>query len=940
MGARWVLVLALLLVAAPVSAQLHTGHSGLAHGIPDLCAADAGALMVPAGQVRTLAGPMTVSCLGIHGAVTFAGDLDLQVSTILEYDDGSLTVQDGAKVTFRDTPINTILDPEQYSNGLIGLGKIRMNGRVVTPFVKVTADIQRAATVIALVTPADWRIGDRLFVPDTHQPLASDLLPGFPASNVSARLVDQGEPCVIAARTPTSVTCTAALRFAHLGAHSPAMNGQAAIHLYPDVANLTRGIVFRSANPTGVRGHSLFSQRADVQIAGAAFVDMGRTRGVRVDDTTFNVDGVSHLGTNQRARYPVHFHHLFGPVTTPNPYQFTLTDSVIEHGLKWGMSVHNSGWGLIKDNVCVEAAGACYVTEDGDEVENTFDHNFGASVENRAGEAEFRPLFTYDVDAVGASGLRGTTFWFKAMNQRVTNNVAYGSRACFAWYTGNSEDEISPQVATHLQRIPKFKGADTTIDANVTIEQNFLRPMLPIDGNECVSASHFGFEFWWTQGSIEGTKPGYPFKNLPVKNSTIWNVLAKDSSGGFPGAAISVHYANVAFDGVTALSTGGLFAVAVNDAGGMGAGPGASELAHVDARGFEYAWQHGGQLGLPKLWRFRDSFYQTTHGFLVGNFGELSTMEPFVDAFGNPIYLATLEWRNVKFAGTTALQAEFRADTKNGLEGRRRIHLNVRDHNGKVGDDFRVYFSGQAAAAPAPLFRPKDPDAIPFDLGCPGVGLTNTQCWAQFHIATLMEVAPVATTTRADIVGLIGPLPADEPEPPPLPPGQPPPVPPFLCLQCVTAIRTPNGDAWTLGVAVPAAGGFALVRNGAATDGASVGYILATDGFLFAPNATGAWYRWEGDHWNGPGFPTPTPATNVPPPPEVFACAYVTPDGTPMPLRLGETKSGVNGFPSLVRNDQLLSMGMELTLRKTSATTVRMDATCVGVAAPASRDGL
>lgn len=866
-------VLAIMLTSGASAQALHDHSSGLAHGIPDLCAAEPTATIVAAGQARTFSGPAMLSCLGIHGAVTFAPDLVLSAVTVLVYDDGSLTVSNGAKVTFKDAPFDLALDPEQYGHGLVVLGTLRVNGAVVTAFVKVTSDILAGATTLTLPAPADWKVGHRLWVPDTHQVVASELLPGFPETNVAARAVDQSEVCTVVAVNALSVTCAAPMRFAHKGAHSPAMNGQPALDFYPDVANLTRGVAFRSENPTGVRGHLLVSQRADVQIRGASFSDMGRTRGVRLDSTTFNADGsVKHVGTNQIGRYTVHLHHVFGPATTPDPYQFVLADSVLDQNLKWGLSVHNTGWGLVQDNVCVVADGACFVTEDGDEVENTFDHNFGSSVENRHGTAEFAPLFTYDKDATGGTGIRGTTFWFKSMNSRVTRNVAYASRSCIAFYTGNAEDEVDPQVATHLQRIPKFRGADTTVDANVTLVQTFLLPMLPIDGNECVSMSHFGVELWWTQGAIELTKPSYPFKNLPIKNTTVWNVLAKDSSGAFPGAAVSVHYATAAFDGVRAISgNGGLFAVAVNDSGGMGAGPGASELAHVDARGFDYAWQHGGQLGLPKLWRFRDSFYQTVNGFQIGNFGELSTMEPVTDAFGNSIYLATLEWRNVKFSGQKSIQAVFNADTQRGLEGRRRIHLNVLDHNGVVGDNLRVYFSGQAPSAPAPAFRPKDPDAVPFDLGCPGgVALTNQQCWDQFHIATLMEVAPATTTLRADIGGLVGPLPVDPPEPEPAPgPGpapQPGPLPP-TCNECVTSI-TAVGDMWSLGAAHPA-GGFVVRRNGVDTSSAGLGYILANDGFLFLYTANGGFYRWEpGDmFWNGPGWPKPTPASPPPPPP-------------------------------------------------------------------------
>jgi hypothetical protein len=68
----------------------------------------------------------------------------------------------------------------------------------------------------------------------------------------------------------------------------------------------------------------------------------------------------------------------------------------------------------------------------------------------------------------------------------------------------------------------------------------------------------------------------------------------------------------------------------------------------------------------------------------------------------------------------------------------------------------------------------------------------------------------------------------------------------------------------------------------------------------------------------------------APPPPPV-TCPYVTPAGVLTPLQFGEVREGINAFPSIARNDQLLSMGMELTLRKESSTTVRMKATCVGL---------
>lgn len=858
------------LTASVVGAQIHIGHSGLAHGIPDFCATDGTALNILAGQTRTLSGPLTISCLGIHGSVTLAADLMLTVETIIVYDDGSLTVADGARAIWRDTPLDLVTDPEQFSHGLIGLGKIRMNGAAVTPFVRLSSDVPQFTSTLVLQVPADWKIGQRLEVPDTRQLAPTDLVPGSFFTTISARQVDQGEVCTIAAILPMGVTCAQPMQYAHPGAHSPAMNGQPAIDLYPHVANITRGIVFRSENPNGVRGHALFSQRADVQIRGAAFVDMGRTTGKKLNDTTFDAAGaVTHVGTNQRARYPLHFHHVFGVLNSPDPYQFQVIDSVIEHGNKWGLSVHNTSWGLVQDNVCVDVSGSCYLTEDGDETNNVFDHNFGASVENRQFDL---PMNTYDPE-----NNRGSVFWFRGVNQRVTRNVAYAARSGFAWYTGN--DENPPLFTVAQQRIPKFRGADTTLDANVTYDvttQSVRLPMLPIEDNEAAGMSAFGLEFWWTEGAIDGLRPTYTAVHPPnstVKRSTVWHVGGVDSTNTFQGAGISIHYTDLEFDGIVAVNENGfgLALVGVNDGGGIGLGHGFSRVQHADVRGFKAAWQHGGQIGLPVYWGFADSFFQTTNGFVYTNVGESGGGDASADGFGHDVILTTnLEWRNVRFASTLGnplktIQPVFIKDTARAYEGSRRIRVNVTDYQGVPGDNFRVYFTGQAPDAPAPLFLLKSV-VLTHDLGCPEI-LTNQQCWDKYHMATTLQVAPANATTKPEISGLIGPSVIDQPDPVvavPPPPGQLPVV-PFSCPECVTAV-TFDGVNWTLGPETTPPGNDRVVMRGAGphADSKAIAYLLF-GGKLYVYNKSVArWFEWLPKAVAFSSVPDPRPASPAP----------------------------------------------------------------------------
>ena len=101
------------------------------------------------------------------------------------------------------------------------------------------------------------------------------------------------------------------------------------------------------------------------------FKDLGRTTYLPLNTTT------NHIG-----RYPIHMHHLSGPLPTPaNGYQFTLLGNAVDGGsvetkFKWGIAVHGSHYGLIQDNVVYNYNGAAIATEDGSESFNVFDHNF------------------------------------------------------------------------------------------------------------------------------------------------------------------------------------------------------------------------------------------------------------------------------------------------------------------------------------------------------------------------------------------------------------------------------------------------------------------------------------------------------------------------------------------------------------------------------------
>jgi parallel beta-helix repeat protein len=150
--------------------------------------------------------------------------------------------------------------------------------------------------------------------------------------------------------------------------------------------------------------------------------EMGRTKLGVLDNTEFDNDGkLTKLGSNQIGRYAIHFHHDFGPQQTPaNGYQFTLVGNAVDSAPKWGVTVHNSHYGLIENNVVYNTHGAGIVTEDGTESFNVFDHNFAM---RSGGSGDFAPRSGYSGAGADPGG-DGAGLWFRGPNNYIRNNVA------------------------------------------------------------------------------------------------------------------------------------------------------------------------------------------------------------------------------------------------------------------------------------------------------------------------------------------------------------------------------------------------------------------------------------------------------------------------------------------------------------------------------------
>ena len=154
-----------------------------------------------------------------------------------------------------------------------------------------------------------WRVGDRVVIPDTRH-LSTDHEKGIEDWLNSDF---QTEVLNVESISGTNLTLASSLQFDHKGPRDPdgtptqGFDGQ---KLLPHVGNLTRNVMVYSQDPFGTRGHVMFAAVARVSVHHTGWYDLGRTTTENLDSTDLDGDGnVTHMGTNQIARYSLHMHH-------------------------------------------------------------------------------------------------------------------------------------------------------------------------------------------------------------------------------------------------------------------------------------------------------------------------------------------------------------------------------------------------------------------------------------------------------------------------------------------------------------------------------------------------------------------------------------------------------------------------------------------------------
>lgn len=722
------------------------------------------------------------------------------------------------------------LDPEQYGNGLICLGKIRMCGQTKTPFIRLAAEPLATDDTLTLDAPVTgWNVNDTLVLPDSRQYAGNVERPGGIQHRWESRLLD--------AIDGTEVTLDSALTWDHPCAREA---GGAVVHsqlaafdvdLYPHVANVTRNVRIASEDGTGVRWHTFFTARADVDIRYTEFEAMGRTTNATVEstviqsdmitglsntspitvtvasqyptmsrlpgqpiliegatgntaanglwsdytytsETTFTLTGSTGNGTytggalltniadNQKGRYMVHSHHLYGPVGGQGDgraFKFigcTFHDSLPAPGgntipaSKWFLTLHGSSYGTIEDCVIHHAAGAGLMTEDGSEYENIINRNL---VMNTIGDISQRTGTANGI--VEQTGRSGIGFMFTGFGNRVTNNIACGCVGTYPEIVAGSGFYWNSHAAGMSVTIPDFVGADPSVDGT-TVDMTY-EPLLEVSGNEAYGAMYCWATIWHLNTS------GY---NSPaadesvIENTLVWH-MSNLGWFGYPTNKLT-------FDGFEVVCVPSYSAT------------GPSGVSWGDYRSVDTTFRntylryvlyglYGGS-NVSGYYRFEDTEFEA---YLAG--AAVSTAA--VPGVAGPELLDDNEFifDNVLFtqvgaeAGYYKLVMDY-STAHNNTNLRKINKVTVTDFDQVPGDDFRVYFTEQDPDFEMPETGSAGGNV---DIGCPESGLTNAEAYVAYEqngdpkvggslsdptgCAIAGAVCPEGVTTRASIDGFI-----------------------------------------------------------------------------------------------------------------------------------------------------------------------------------------
>ena len=372
------------------------------------------------------------------------------------------------RIIIDNIALDTTNDPAQFGNGLVVLGTWRGVGYNRGPsFAQLTANASSTNTTVTVLSAGlNWQVGDRLFFPDSRY--AQD------GTHHEIRTISSlSESSGI-----LTITLNSGLSYDHYGQ----LNENSIQVTWPHVVNLTENVTIESEDATGIPGHVVCLERADIRIKNVCFKELGRTLGnISLNNTVFSGDTATSIGTNQIGKYAFHLHHVGGRTLKGNGYVFEIENCTVDggddvtHTRKWGFTCHGSHYGYISGCSVYNQFGGGFVFEDGSET---------GSIVTNCMSTYIRGLGDREINDDGATGFarNGGGWWMRSIRNRFSNIVAanctiYGlivnsmqsGSANGPTYQGSMGSTDTIPVPVNLSNIGHFDGFKTYCHAGMTI---------------------------------------------------------------------------------------------------------------------------------------------------------------------------------------------------------------------------------------------------------------------------------------------------------------------------------------------------------------------------------------------------------------------------------------------------------------------------------------
>jgi hypothetical protein len=295
-----------------------------------------------------------------------------------------------------------------------------------------------------------WKAGDRIIVTITNRTYGK----GGPTTE--ERLIKQIDGTKIVLDQP--------LAYDHLGTGD----------FRAEVANLSRNVTIESADPKGIRGHTMYHNGSAGSVSYAEFRHLGKA------------------GT--LGRYSLHF-HLCGDTMRGSS---VIGASIWDSHNRW-LTIHGTNYLVVRDCVGYKSLGHGFFLEDGTEVFNVLDRNLAVG----AVRTKRLPKQVLPFDANDGAG-----FWWANSQNTFTRNVAaendnYGFRF---------EATQTSQLKL-LMKVAQPDGSKKTVDIRTL-------PFVRFDDNEVHSSRGlYGFNLGEGVNKV-GPDAKHPFI---VRNTKIWD---------------------------------------------------------------------------------------------------------------------------------------------------------------------------------------------------------------------------------------------------------------------------------------------------------------------------------------------------------------------------------------------------------------------------------